>query len=86
MFLATNRVGFSQGLTVQRHVKGEKCETIQQPNAHADCVRSMGGIDRNDQDSHDYSTSIRTNRWYIRIFCWVLDWVVHAQHYRDISC
>ncbi len=24
MFLATNRVGFSQGLTVQRHVKGEK--------------------------------------------------------------
>ncbi len=24
MFLANNRVGFSQGLTVQRHVKGKK--------------------------------------------------------------
>ncbi len=76
MFLATNQVGFSQGLTVQRHVKEKKCETIQQPKAHADYVRSMSGIDRNDQDSHDYSMSIHTNRWYIQIFCWALDWVV----------
>jgi hypothetical protein len=40
----------------------------------------MNGIDRNDQDSRDYSTSIRTNRWYLRIFCWVLDQVIHVQH------
>ena len=26
----------------------------------------------------DYSTSIRTNRYYLRIFCWGLDRVVHA--------
>ena len=40
----------------------------------------MNGIDLNDQDSLDYSTSICTSRWYIRIFCWALDRVVHAQH------
>ena len=51
------------------------------PNAHDDYVRSMNGVDRNDQDSLDYSTSICTSRWYIRIFCWALDRVlVHAQH------
>ncbi len=58
----------------------KKRQTIQEPRAHADYVRSMNGVDRNDQDSHDYSTSIRTNMWYIRIFCWALDRVVHAQH------
>jgi hypothetical protein len=40
----------------------------------------MAGVDRNDQDSRDYLKSIHTNRWYIRIFCWALDWVVHAEH------
>jgi hypothetical protein len=24
--------------------------------------------------------SIHTNRWYLCIFCWALDWFVHAQH------
>ncbi len=40
----------------------------------------MNGIDWNDRDSRDYSTSIHTNRWYIRIFCFALDRVVHALH------
>jgi hypothetical protein len=40
----------------------------------------MYGIDWNDQDSRDYSTSICTNLWYLWIFCWALDWVVHTQH------
>ena len=29
-----------------------------------------------DQDSADYLTSIRTNRYYLRIFCWALDRVL----------
>ena len=48
--------------------KGKKRETIQEPHAHADYVRSMNGVDRNDRDSHDYSTRIHSNLWYIRIF------------------
>ncbi len=35
-------------------------------------------MDRNDRDSADYSTTIRTNRYYLRIFCWALDRVIHA--------
>ena len=63
MYLVTNRVGFSQGLLVKRHVKGnKKRETILEPHAHADYIKSMNGVDRNDRDSRDYSTSIRTNR------------------------
>ncbi len=58
--------------------KGKKRETIQESHAHADYVRSMNGVDRNDWDSRDYSTRIRSNLWYIRIFCWALDRVIHS--------
>ena len=34
----------------------------------------------NDRDSADYSTTIRTNRYYLRIFCWALDRVIHAAY------
>ena len=62
-------------------MKGKKKrETIPEPHAHADYVKSMNGVDRNNRDSRDYSTSIRTNRWYLWIFCWAMDQVVHAQH------
>ena len=81
MFLVTNRVGFSRGLTVKRHVKWKKKrETILELHAHADYIKSMNGADRNDRDSRDYSTSIRTSRWYLCIFCWAMDRDVHSQH------
>ena len=35
-------------------------------------------MDRNDRDSADYSNTIKTVRYYLRIFCWVLDRVVHT--------
>jgi hypothetical protein len=38
----------------------------------------MNGVDRNDRDSADYTTSIRINRWYLRIFFWVLDRVIFS--------
>ena len=41
----------------------------------------MGAVDRNDRDSADYSTSIRTNRYYLRIFCWALDRVIHCLYH-----
>ena len=46
--------------------------------AQAEYVKWFNAVDRNDRDSADYSTSIRTNRYYIRIFCWALDRVVHC--------
>ena len=79
MFLSNNRIGATDGLTVKRRIRGQQERaTIREPQAHADYVQSMNGVDRNDRDSADYSTSIRTNRYYLRIFCSGLDRVVHA--------
>ena len=40
----------------------------------------MNGVDRNDRDSRDNSVSIRTNRWYLRIWFWLMDRVCHCTY------
>jgi len=79
LFLSNNKVGWSDDLTVQRCVQG-KCthDTIVAPQAQADYVANYNVVDRNDRDSADYLTTIRTNRYYQRIFWLALDRVIHA--------
>ena len=40
--------------------------------------KNFNGVDMNDRDSATYSTSIRSNRWYLRVFFWVLDRVIFS--------
>ena len=69
MFLSNNRIGASYGLTVKRHVCGKRVQaTTPQPQAHADYIESMNGVDWNDHDSADSSTSTWTNRYYLQFF------------------
>jgi hypothetical protein len=81
LFLSNNKVGRSDDLTVQRRVRRKRTrDTIVAPQAQADYVTNYNAVDRNDRDSADYSTTIRTNRYYLRIFCWALDRVIHAAY------
>ena len=78
-FLYSGEVGRSDGLSVLRHVKGEQTRIrINGPRAQAEYQEYFNAVDRNDRDSSDYSTSIRTNRYYIRLLCWCLDRVIHT--------
>ncbi len=49
-------------------------------------MKYFNAVDRNDQDSSDYSTSIRTNRWYLRLVFWALDRVLHIVYVIAIFC
>jgi hypothetical protein len=51
---------------------------INAPRAQQDYIKYFNTVDRNGRDSADYSTSICTNRYYLRIFCWILDRVNHV--------
>jgi len=74
VFSSSNAVGSSSELSLLRHVKGKPVNIcIDGPRARQDYAKYFNAVDRNDRDSADYSTSIRTNRSYILIFCWVLD-------------
>ena len=41
-----------------------------------DYVKYLNDVDINDHDSADYSVPIRTNRWYLRVFVWLVDRVI----------
>ena len=79
MFLHTNLVGATESVTVKRHVKNKKQRvTLQAPQSQHDYAKHFNAVDRNDRDSSDNTTTMRTNRWYLRLFFWVLDRVVHV--------
>jgi len=86
-FLNTNQVGFSNSLSLKRHVKGKReREEIAGPRAKRDYITFFNAVDRKDWDSADWSTTILTNRYYIRILCWVLDRVVHTLFVVVVYC
>jgi hypothetical protein len=87
MFLHTTDVGASEGHTVNRSTKGvHECSVLKAPRAQLNYAKHFNAIDYNDRNSADYTTSIRTNRWYLRVFFWALDWVVHVLFVMVLFC
>ena len=54
--------------------------TIDAPNTVEEYSTHMGGVDRKDQDTAHNSISIRTTWYYLRIFFWILDSIIHAMY------
>ena len=40
----------------------------------------MNGVDHKDRDTADWTVSLKSNRFYLRIFYWLLDSVLHAMY------
>jgi len=90
MFVHTKAVGRTETGSVLRHVKGSsKRVSLKAPNVQKIYANNFNAVDRNDRDSADYTCSIRTNRWYLRIFFWLLDraifsmFIVLVSYYQD---
>ena len=80
VFLHYTGIGRSKDHSVRRHSRGKReREVIAAPNSQKNYAESFNGVDRNDRDSADWSTMIRTTRYYLRIYCWALDRVIHNQ-------
>ena len=77
-FLHTTAVGNSRGNSVRRHSKGRQGRIkIAAPQAQETYAENYSAVDRNDRDSADWSTTIKTVRYFLRIFTWGLDRVDH---------
>ena len=61
-------------------------EVIDGPRAQRDYVTFLNAVDRSDRDSSDWSTTIRTDRYFIGILCWMLDQVVHTLFVVIVYC
>jgi hypothetical protein len=87
MFLHSNTIGRSYDNYVRRHVRGQQNRNvIPAPFSQKHYREFFNAVDINDRDSADYSTSIRTNRYYLRMLCWSLDRVVHTCYVVVCEC
>ena len=78
-FLHTHLVQNHGDITIKRHVKDKKQRvSLKAPPTQTDYVNYFNAVDVNDHDSADCSTSIRTNRWYLRVFLWLVDRVIFS--------
>ena len=68
-FLSNSEIGFSNSFVVRRHRREKKeRNVIVGVRAQSEYVKYYNAVDWNDRDSAEYSTSIRNNRYYLRIF------------------
>jgi len=66
---------------VKRYVKGKKGRvTLESTNAQKEYSKYFNAVDRNDQDSSNYSVSLRTARWYLHLLFWLADRVMHRTY------
>jgi hypothetical protein len=87
MFVHTNTIGRSYDNFVRRHVRGQQNRNvIRAPLSQKHYREHFNAVDINDRDSADYSTSIRTIRYYIRMLCWSLDRVIHTCYVVVCEC
>ena len=70
----------TEACTTERHVKGlrEKLIISCPPVVNGYSEEGYNIVDGNDCDSTDYCVLIKTNCWYIRKHCWVLDRMNHG--------
>jgi hypothetical protein len=80
-FRLSGKVVDQKGNTTKRHVRGQRLrQDISCPQVQQDYAKYFNGVDRNDRDSADYTTSLKTNRWYMRYYFYLLDRVIHAMY------
>ena len=77
MFLHTHVVEGVGNKTTKRYIKGSRSRVdLPCPAIQEEYKLKMNGVDRRDRDGRDNCTSLRTNRYYLRIWFWVLDGVI----------
>jgi hypothetical protein len=65
--------------TVRRYMNSKRQRVdVASPPIIPEYSNFMNGVDHKDRDTADYTISIRSNRYYLRIFFWVFDSIIHA--------
>ena len=66
MFIHTHKVGPSKDHLVKRRQKGKAARIeISGPLIQKEYAENFNAVDKSDRDSAEYTTSIKTNQWYL---------------------
>ena len=85
--ISSDRIGFRvEKRVLQKHsVKrwspaDRKRMDVNSPAVTAEYAAHYSGVDHKDRDTADWTVSVRGSRFYMRIFFWLLDSVIHAMY------
>jgi hypothetical protein len=71
----------TDGHTVERWLpQKKKRKSISSHEVTTDYSYNMSGGDQKDHDTADWTVSLKSNRFYLRIFYWLFDGVLHAMY------
>jgi hypothetical protein len=88
-FLHNHLVADTEGHTVERWSPTKKRrKSISSHEVTTDYSYHMNGVDHKDRDTADWTVSLKSNRFYLRIFYWLFDGVLHAMYtiIKSVSC
>ena len=78
-FLHNHKVDLTALDTVKRWSPTKKCKKeIKSHPVVNDYAHHMNGVDKKDRDTSDWTVSLKSYRFYLRIFYWTFDGVIHA--------
>jgi hypothetical protein len=50
------------------------------PRVFSSYTSSYNGVDRKDRDTADWANSVKSHRWYLRLYYWMVDAAIHSSY------
>jgi hypothetical protein len=60
--------------------KSKKKKEVNSPRAISSFDSTFNGVDRKDRDTSDWTISVKSHRWYLRLNYWVVDAAIHSSY------
>jgi hypothetical protein len=58
--------------------KSKKKKEVDSPRVISSYFSTYNGVDRKDRDTSDWTISVMSHRWYLRLYYWMVDAAIHS--------
>jgi hypothetical protein len=60
--------------------KSKKKKEVDSPRVISSYSSTYNGVDRKDRDTSDWTVSVNSHRWYLRLYYWKVDAAIHSSY------
>jgi hypothetical protein len=53
---------------------------VDNPRVISSYASTNNGVDRKDMDTSDWTISVKSHRWYLRLYYWMIDAAIHSRY------
>jgi hypothetical protein len=58
----------------------KKKKEVNSPRVISSYSSTYNGVDRKDRDTSDWTISVKSHRWYLRLYYWMVDAAIHSSY------